>query len=171
MIQQDKLIYSNFQTKKQNRRNYIKEQNEFILDCTKIINVDNKKQRWNEIANLFKNRFPTIKPERTPKELLDHFEHSIDKSIKRGLISIEEQLFILNFVAENGNQWKIIGKILNRNENQIKNEFYRKISTTKKEDIHEQYSTNNSDVFDVKEEFDFQQNFTDFWNLESSNCF
>jgi hypothetical protein len=171
MIHQDKSIYSTPQIKKQNRRSYNKEQNEFILNCTKIINVDTKKQKWNEIAKLFKNRFPSIKPERTPKELLDHFEHSIDKSIKRGPISIEEQNFILNFVSENGNQWKLIGTILNRNENQIKNEFYRKISITRKEDINEQCSTNNSDVFDVKEEFDFKQYFTDFWDLEFSNCF
>jgi hypothetical protein len=106
MIYQDKLIDLISQFKKQNRRNYNKEQNEFILNCTKIINIDNQKQKWKEISILFKNRFPSIKPERTSKELLDHFEHSIDKSIKRGPISIEEQEIILNFVAENGNQWK-----------------------------------------------------------------
>jgi hypothetical protein len=39
-----------------------------------------------------------------PKELLDHFEHSFENSVKRKSLSTEEQNFILQFVAENGNQ-------------------------------------------------------------------
>jgi hypothetical protein len=65
-----------------------------------------------------------------------------------------------------------IGKILNRNENQIKNEFYRKISITRKEDLSEQHFSNHSDAFDVKDEFDFQSTvFDDFRKCESSNYF
>jgi hypothetical protein len=115
------------QIKKQSRHQYTEEQNDFISDCTKIIKITNKRQKWNEIAKLFQNRFLSVQPERSAKNLSDHFEHSVNKNIKRSPFSIEEDNLIYYFVCQQGHKWKIIGQILNRNENQIKNEFYRKI--------------------------------------------
>jgi hypothetical protein len=159
------------QIKKQFRRSYTTEQNEFILDCFKIVNIGNKKQQWIEIAKLFKNRFRFVQPERTPKDLLDHFEHSLDKSLKRGPFTIEEHNFILSYVSEKGNQWKVIGQILNRNENQIKNEFYRKISaaatitTRKEETIEREAIMQQFESIDFKDEFDFESSLIDIFSF------
>jgi hypothetical protein len=115
------------------KRHYTLEENKFIIECNNQLNTDNKRAKWKEIAKIFNEKFPEIEPKRTHKELLDHFEHSLDKSIKRGKISIEEQVMIVRYVNEIGKQWKTIAKLLNRNENQIKNEFYRKINGKRKE--------------------------------------
>jgi hypothetical protein len=155
-----------YQLSKQSRRSYTTEENLFILDCLKFFNIDNNKQKWIEIARLFKIRFPSIQPERTPKNLLDHFEHSLNNSLKRGPFTIEEHNFILNYISEKGRQWKIIGQILNRNENQVKNEFYRKLSTTKTEPEFDQIIMSDQFNFlNLKEEFDFESSFIEIINL------
>jgi hypothetical protein len=166
-IQQANL-YSLLKFNKQMRRSYTSEENEFILNCYSIINCSNNKQKWEEIVKLFKIRFPNVYPERTAKNLLDHFEHSLDNSLKRGPFTIDEHEFILNCVSEKGNKWKTIGQILHRNENQIKNEFYRKLASRKSQQNNElEIRTGNSNFFDFKEEFEIDSNtFDDFtWSF------
>lgn len=149
------------QINKQNRRSYTTEQNVFIVDCIKVVKIEDKKQKWIEIAKLFKERFPFVKPERTSKNLFDHFEHSLNDSLKRGPFTIEELNFISSYVDEKGHQWKIIGQILNRNENQVKNEFYRKIS----KNIYQEAIPKQIDLCDLKDEFEFESNLIDIFNF------
>jgi hypothetical protein len=158
----DQMTNSFFiQVNKQNRRHYTTEQNVFIVDCVKIIKIEDKREKWIEITKLFQKRFPFVQPERTPKNLLDHFEHSLNSSLKRGPFTIEEHNFISSYVNENWHQWKIIGHILNRNENQIKNEFYRKIS----KNIYQETIPKQIDLYDLKDEFEFESNLIDIFNF------
>jgi hypothetical protein len=87
-------------SQKKIKRSYTQEQNEFISKCESNINCGDKKQKWIETSRLFQEKFPHIQPKRTPKELMNHFEHSLDKNVKRGKITNDEQAFILisNFV-------------------------------------------------------------------------
>jgi hypothetical protein len=129
--QNDLLI---IEIQKKIKRNYTFEENEFIIECEENLEIEDKKSKWKKIKKLFQEKFPEISPDRTQKELFDHFEHSLNQNIKRGKIIIEEQEFIQKYVHEKGRKWKSIAKMLNRNENQIKNEFYRKINPKKKEE-------------------------------------
>jgi hypothetical protein len=73
MKNQDLIISSISKLKKQYRRNYTKEQDNFISECAQFINIDNKKRKWKQIEIFFKARFPNIQPERTSKEHQKNF--------------------------------------------------------------------------------------------------
>jgi hypothetical protein len=95
---------------KKMKRNYTFEENEFIVEYEKNLEIEDKKSKWKEITILFEEKFPEIHPKRTQKELLDHFEHSLDHNLKRGNITIEEQELILKYVHEKGRKWKSIAR-------------------------------------------------------------
>jgi hypothetical protein len=132
----------------QQRRRYTSEQNEFIKSSV----MENSHLDWNEFAKVFSENFPEEKPQRTSKQLKNHYSDSLDKSINRSDMEIEDQQFIINFVAKNGKQFKLIGQIFNRNENQIKYEFYRIIvpQLEKQQKNHEESKEIFQDDFDLR---------------------
>jgi hypothetical protein len=65
------------------KRKYTSKENEFLIECDKNLAIEDK------------------------KDLLDHFEHSPERTVKRGEITIEEQQLILKYVCEKGKQLQI----------------------------------------------------------------
>jgi hypothetical protein len=112
----------------QSRRKYSDEQNEYLISSANNIIIEADKAKWSEIAKLFNEKFPDVQPQPKPHELRTHYLHSLDASVNRSEISNEETQFIMDFVSQHGKKWKLIAQTLNRNVNQIKNLFYRKIS-------------------------------------------
>jgi hypothetical protein len=117
----------------QERRKYTNEQNKFIISSV----MENNYLDWSEFETIFNEKFSEDKPHRTSKQLKNHYFNSLDKSVNKSDLTIEDQQFIIDFVAQNGKKFKLISKILNRNENQIKNEFYRKICTNPSQQIND----------------------------------
>jgi hypothetical protein len=109
------------------RRKYTEEENQFFLSCIEKLFPEKNCFQWKEISQLFNEKFPQIQPPPTVRSLKFHYYQSLDPSINREKISIEEHQIIINYAAQEGKKWRNISQILNRNENQIKNEFYRKI--------------------------------------------
>jgi myb proto-oncogene protein len=110
------------------RRTYTSEENLFLYECFKSLRIENRRQKWKEIAKAFNSQFPSIIPPRKYKELENHFMISLNPSLNRGKFTEEEDNFILNFVSKSGHKWKTIAQILRRDLNDIKNHFNRELS-------------------------------------------
>jgi uncharacterized protein YpuA (DUF1002 family) len=134
------------------RRTYCQHENLFIKKYADTIDYQTNNKKWEIIAKLYSDAFPMIDPPRTPRELKKHYETNLNTNIKSGPLTKEEIEFMKNFVAKNGRKWKMLSVEMNRNENQLKNSFFRKvIKNTHEQNIIEDVTSVLSSILHINE--------------------
>ena len=91
---------------------------------------------WTKCAEFMKNR--------TAKQCREHWNNSLDSSLKKGNWTSEEDLLIMKFYKKYKSWRKMIPMFKNRTENSIKNRFFsqlRKIIIKKEDTGKKQYGT------------------------------
>jgi hypothetical protein len=84
------------------RRKYLEEQDKFLISIVNEPSFINKKSKWKEIAERLKRSFPEVQPQRSSKELQNHYFNSLDSPIKREQFSLEEDDIIIQYVSQKG---------------------------------------------------------------------
>jgi hypothetical protein len=109
------------------RRSYCEQENTFLKECFNIVQAETSRTKWEIIAMHYSETFPMICPRRTAADLREHFEKNLHSNQKKGPLTTEEMAEIEIFVSEKGRKWMELSLQMNRNVNQLKNAFNRKL--------------------------------------------
>jgi hypothetical protein len=116
--------------KSQARITYSKEETLWLsLHVPQYQHILNQKTMWKTIAIEHNKLFLH---QRKSKDLKRHYNNCIDSNLKKTPITFEEEKELSRLIEEHGVHFRLIGKLMGRTENSVKNYFnkYMKNSST-----------------------------------------